>query len=504
MKLIKMFTIFVTVSFFVACFANGLIGNQFGASLVHLAKIYETGIAKMSLATTCGTFGAVTGSVLCAWLLHKITNRELTIFIGLGIAGMLTVMFIWMPTVSAFAALAFIRDIPRAFMSQTITTYLVQSWSESPRKSLFIQSEITVIIIGGIISPFIVSPFLSELPSHNAAGQISHINPLTISDENLKESNISKLLLPGNLKVPNNFTFTPKEIVKLTNNSIFMFQENVKLTNNSTTVSKKSDPANQVLIPFIIIGGTSVLISVIFTMTYMIFKLYDKVSSKNIQYVEIDSQEKKQQSKITISWSTFKVIILLISSVLVVLMYTGHSAMVTLISAFVIEGLNWSVHRGSEIVSIFLIAKLIGSILLSVVAIRIPSYIVVLCQFVLTFSGYLLTEIAINFAPELVWLGVIVTGFGSSSSHASLVVWISDCVSLSEKELTLVQLSIFTGVWIGPSFGGFLFEKYSPASFIHMGLITSAIQMLVFILAQNYVRVYNNNKNRDEDRSSTS
>lgn len=441
------FSAFVTLALIFICVSNGIVVSEFGVSLVHLANMYQTNVAKMSFSVTCATLGAATGSAICGKSFGKFPNtQELVIFISFGIAGALTIILPWMPTLYMFYACTYLRGIPRGYMWQAIHVYLLNTWSGSRYKPFVVQTCITLNTLGSFLNPLIFSPFLSKLP---------------LKDGLIKTfSNRTAAFTGNNTKYASD---SPKSISEMATN-------------------QPPDISNEVRLPFMITGTAMDFLFVQFVLIFLAFSLHVKDSHSNIRYLELN---KNQCEKEPASFN--KSVIMAMSSLLVVLMYISQTAMTFLISAFAVEGLGWSVQSEVQINCVFMFGKMLGSIFASVIAVKIPLSAVVFGQVTLTFSGYFLTGMAAETLPSFVWFGVALTGFGTCSSHAPLVVWISDRMTLTQGDITAVQLSLLIGRSIGPSFGGFLFHRFSPISFIYMGMFTSLVEVLVFIVIYFYL-----------------
>lgn len=424
--------IIITTMLGCVTFLKGAAASQFGASLVHLAYMYNSDIAEMSLTFAVMAVGVVAGSTACGFVYDTVLSGEFIAYFSCGLTGVITVILPWLPNVYYFYVAAGFRSICRGLQVSAVQFYLISNWGGSRYKPLVLQLKTMLNTLGGAVSPLVVSIFLTELPTSNNNGN--------------KFNDI------------------------LTETS----------TTNYTLVNVKYQTeyiANQITFPFAITGVTIMALSGLCMAVTLFAKHFGKSNpSVNVyKKVKQDKNESKKNFTVTV-----------MSVVMVFLTFGTQSILGDLAAAYVTKGLHWPVQTGPQITSLFLTARTLGSLLTAFFSMRVAITNIIVAQLILTVSGYVMTVYGLE---VMVWSGVFLAGFGSCCTYSTFVAWISDRVPVSAKQSSVFTVSSLIGKSAGTSFAGFLFEEYSHQWVIYLGILSSCSQFLVFASIYLYLKL---------------
>ena len=118
----------------------------------------------MSIHYTCTSLGYLAGSLLCA-LVFDHFNHELQLFLCTLALGVLMMVQPWLPHLYIFYAASFMKAMAEGFIASSGQSYIIKLWIGHRFKDPVMQGAHCIWSLGAFIGPFIVEPFLVDLPA---------------------------------------------------------------------------------------------------------------------------------------------------------------------------------------------------------------------------------------------------------------------------------------------------------------------------------------------------
>ena len=288
----------------------GLASGLYGPTFVYLTYLLETDIETLSYSHIFGNIGYLVGSLVCGAVSEKF-DFQLQLSLSTICLGVTVIFCPWMPSVYMYYAADFVKNISMSYLDTLSQSYIIALWSSHRLKDPVMQGMHSFWSLGSTLSPFIIIPFLSDLPQDST---------------------------PHNESTPSLCSM---------NNSC---DEINQIIEGSGQIDK--DEFQAVRYGFGVIGGLIIATSVFDFLGYGIY-----TSRKINKSVKNTSESDKSKSGIS------NYIILTFQFCFCAIFIWCLFIPESFLSTFVIVGLNWDATYGSMIASLFWICYGLGGLL---------------------------------------------------------------------------------------------------------------------------------------------
>ena len=396
--------------------------------MVHVGYLYDTDVAGMSIVYTCSSLGYLAGSFLCALVFDRF-NHEFQLFLCTLALGLLVMVQPWLPHLYIFYVAAAMNAIAGGFIDSCVQSYVIKLWTGHHLKEPVMQGVHGIWSLGAFIGPLTVGPFLVDLP-----------------DEEGKETNTTD-------------TYT---------NATYETSSSV-----SSDLKGNIDGIENVRYPYLIVG----LIGCMVAITNAII----------LCFIKPDIKQKKSNSHDTIKNDKpigetlgFKVPMLTMQFIFYFFYAWYESIPGGYISAFVIEGLHWPVHKGPLLTSVFWGALGTGRILGAPISFLFSPSKMIAFNIALTTVAFIVMLFS-SMTPEYVlWISVAAAGLGMSTTFASAILWTSNYITITGSIGSLFLISSSCGVMSSAPLTGFLFQEKTHMWVVYLSLMAALIHILLF------------------------
>jgi Na+/melibiose symporter-like transporter len=148
---------------------------------------------------------------------------------------------------------------------------------------------------------------------------------------------------------------------------------------------------------------------------------------------------------------------------------------------FVIKHLGWPVQRGTLIMSVFYGTQSAGCLVGVGLSTVVRPRTMIVFNLCISIIAYLLLLCA-PMQDAVVLVSVALAGYGTSSTFAAIVLWVSESVQVSGGVSATLMIGGALGDMTGPLIIGQLFESYSPLWLIYSQIMITLAMLLLFVL----------------------
>ncbi|XP_048245907.1 sodium-dependent glucose transporter 1A-like [Haliotis rufescens] len=430
-----------------ANFMSGWINGQRGPSLLDLQLITGTDLSQGSAFFTAAATGALVGAV-AGGAIYDRCNKYLSLFISMAGHG-LTVAVIplcspyWL-MIAVFVAHEFFLGI----FKTGCNVELVRVWGVESKP--YMQALHFLWSLGGIISPFVLEPFLAL--------------------RKYGDDNITQSLVMG------------------TENSTYLVQDFV----NASNISSNHQPKTRIIWPFLMTGILTILSSLPFFIVFL-FARQDK--HKDITKALDGKRQGKRLSRklLALTLGLLGIFYFFLDEV--------EDSSVSFLASYVVKQFKWTKVTGARITSAFWAAYAFGR-LAAIFFITYVSHVkicglffffLILAQVGMIFAGMYLSKV-------FIWITACAVGFSISISFPAMLTWIEkDFVQLSGKIMSVIFIAVGLGGMVNPQIIGHLMEVSSPLWYNYILTIESVLLFLSFLmlvwLVKNVLSKYHSSYN---------
>ena len=428
--------VILTLCLYAVFMSHGLNISITGPTLVHVGYLYGTDVAGMSIVYTCNALGHLTGSFLCALVFDRF-NHELQLFLGTLAMGLLLMVQPWLPHLYMFYAAACMMATAAGFIDSCGQSYVIRLWTGHRFKDPTMQGIHGIWSLGAFIGPFIVSPFLVDLPVEAGRGT-------TVSFENITYETSS----PHNNDLP--VTIHGIESVRF---------------------------------PYLIVGAFQCLVATTYTIILCCMKSVRQQKKKN-------SGSTNKIVTNTGETLTFKIPMLTMEFFFFFIYAWCESIPGAYIAAFVITGLNWPVYKGPLMTSVFWGSLGLGRILGAPISIIFSLRTMIIFNIALTTIAFIVMLFS-SVAPEYVlWISVAAAGLGMSTTFASVILWTSNYITITGSIGSLFVVSSAFGRMSSAPLTGFLFQNKTHMWVVYLSLFAALINVVLFPLMSVFAKCH--------------
>lgn len=296
---------------------------------------------------------------------------------------------------------------------------------------------------GGIISPLVTAPFLTEQYDNGGNSSIINQSSLVMQTGNIQLDNISYHL--------NNLTTVER----------------------NTTFHTSKD--SHIFIPYTISGVLAMSSSVSFLLVYIKSR---RLAKRHIDEVKIDRNERRLSFLV-------KLVILTIMSIIFLLYTAMEDTIGAYVATFCVEQMAMTKEDGSYVTAVFwtffafgrLTGIPISNIVKSIPLVGIYSSLLVISFLLLSFSPMINSSVT-------VWISTAVTGFAMSILFPTLFTWAEeDFLLVTGKIASLFIMTSTLGSITSPAALGYLIEEVSPMWYSYILLGESVGVIIFFVIA---------------------
>ncbi|ESN90068.1 hypothetical protein HELRODRAFT_182860 [Helobdella robusta] len=434
----------------------GIANTILGTSLVHLEKLMNVGEQTMSTVITFFALGYLIGSILCASMYDRL-KPEFLFFAFNSVACVATIGAGLISSFPFFVTFVVIKGIGFGFNDSAGQSYGLRIWNKHQCRNSLIQAIHLCWSFGGIVGPFIIKPFLCEV--------------------NHSYENFNKTL----------------------NESEIVFEQDKILGNISTTCLDVIELAT-VRKAFIVVG----LIVLSANIPFLIILLFNiskhkKLSlvrqKKNDVVIEDVTEEKIFLGKPDVQTNRIeqilhlKLILLTFVFVFGLLCYYIEGVTIAFITAFALKHLHWSVYQSSLILSIYFGAHFACRLLGVVVSAFLKPITILSITMTVATTAFLLM-LAVNALPSILWVVVMLAGFGTGIIYPTNIIWVSENLLVTGKVSSVIVCGGSVGWITGPLIVGMLTSHYGQMCLVYFLVGSSSLFLILFILEALFIKVF--------------
>ena len=424
-----------TVSVLVCFGALGMGSNVTGPTLVHMRHILNADISSISVVFALGRIGFLIGSVTCG-LLYDRLNAELQLFFSTFLVGLLTTTLPWSDTLYGYFALNALQGLTRGYLDTAAQPYVISLWAGERLKDPMMQGLHAMWSVGSCLGPFIIAPFLVDLPDNTS--------PVIATNQTT-------------------------ELIA---------------TDSTATASIHIESLYYVRYSFAIIGLIHVLTSSLFVVSYFL------AGPTCLKSKTQTAHAKGKEIKILSTPATAVLIMLQSLIVFCYLWYSGIPG--ELMASFVVEGLGWQAHKGAWITGLFFGATSLGRIISTPLALIVSPTKMIVTSLTFTTASFIIMALFANVKDLLLWVSVAMAGFAMSGMFASTLSWNSNVMTLTGAVSGVYLAGGAVGGMTGSVLAGYLFDYRSYMWVVYLSLIASVGHVILFIVSTCLVKCCRN------------
>ncbi|XP_052094403.1 sodium-dependent glucose transporter 1B-like [Mytilus californianus] len=437
-------------------FILGWILGQFGPSIFDLQYITNTDLEGASFYYISHNVGYLIGSLISGVLIGR-CDCNFLLFITMCIYGISVFAIPWCFLSSIMLVAQAIRGLSGGLLDTVANSELLSLFGN--QVSPYMQAMHFAFAAGGIASPLVTAPFLTEQYDNGVNSSMINQTSLVMQTENVRTDNIS------------------------------FHMNNITTVNRSTTFHTQKN--SLIYIPYTISGVLAMSSSVSFLIVYIKSR---RLAKRHTDEVNIDRNERRLSFPV-------KLVILTIMSIIFLLYTAMEDTIGAYVATFCVEQMNMTKEEGSYVTAVFwtffafgrLSGIPISNIVKSIPLIGIYSFILVISFLLLSFSPM------IN-SPVTVWISNAVTGFAMSILFPTLFTWAEeDFLLVTGKIASLFIMTSTLGSIASPAALGYLIEEVSPMWYSYI-LLGESVGVIIFfviaILLKKKLPQLNDNTNR--------
>ena len=417
-----------TLCLYAAFLSLGCTISISGSTLVHVGYLYGTDVAGMSIDYTCSSLGYLAGSLLCALLFDRY-NHELQLFLCTLTMGVFMMVQPWLPHLYMFYAASFMKAMAGGFIDSCGQSYAIKLWTGHRFKDPILQGAHSTWSLGAFIGPFIVGPFLVDLPPK-------------IGIETNTTSNLTIIMHETSSPV-------------------------------SDDLKVNIDGIENVRYPYLIVGMIGCMVSTTYAIIFCFIKSVNKQETNN-------SGGTNESGPPSGETSGFKIPMLTLQFFFYFFYIWCESIPGGYIAAFVIEGLHWPVHKGPLLTSVFWGALGIGRILGAPMSVLFSPSTMIAFNIAVTTVAFLVMLFSSMMPEYVLWISVAAAGMGMSTTFASTILWTSNYITITGSIGSLSLIASSCGVMSAASLTGFLFQNMSHMWVVYLSLLAAIIHTVLF------------------------
>ena len=424
--------IFLTVCVYVTFFELGLVGSVMGPTIVHMQYLLDTDITGMTLTFVFQRVGYLIGVVLSGLLFDRF-NQELQFAIGCLVEGLAIVLAPFSPHVYYYYAAMATQTLAHGYINTGLQSFLLGLWEGRKHKSPIMQGTPAVWSIGASICPFIVRPFLVNIPEH------SLVDSDALSDV---------------MNTTNQYEATA-----------------LYLVSSNTTEMAISDDITRVRYPYVIVGFSFAALSILYMIAYTM--LGPECDRKVFRSKKRRRRKMGDRNGVRIPMLAMLFLFFMFHA-----WYEGiFSGMLT---AFVIEGLDWAVSTAPLVPVVFFAAHAVGRLVGIPVSVVVSSTKMLATSLILTTLAFCIMLFVPVRGDVFMWIATGLAGFAMATTYASTILWSSKYMTITGAAGAVFLIGGSTGGMTGGALIGWLVDTQTYMWLVYMALSACVIHLVLF------------------------
>lgn len=346
-------------------------------------------------------------------------------------------------------------------------SYGVSLWARHRFKEPFLQGLHTIWSLAAMIEPLLIHPFLGEFSTNSTLAPLDGNHTLESEME---------------------------EVIRCTNASNctenFTNMDNMTNWNDSGTLDWQEAIIQQARYAYLTVGFLIFPSSVSFIAVYL-YSCSPLLLPRKSESMSIDAMS--EECKITSTQKSvdqrrmLRYVFLFLLFIVCLLNACCENIPEAYLTMFVIKYLGWPVQRGTLIMSIFYGTQSAGSLVGVGLSTVVRPRTMIVFNLCISVIAYLLLFCA-PLQDAIVLVSVALAGYGTSSTFAAIVLWVSESVQVSGGVSATLMIGGALGDMTGPLIIGQLFEYYSPLWLIYAQIMITSSLLLLFVLLLLFIR----------------
>ena len=335
------------------------------------------------------------------------------------------------------------------------------------------------ISLGGIVTPFIIEPFLAQpniLPantSNHRAGSTNNSRYIFLNDNLTSVKSNEEELFQNNRK-----SSFQSEVDVLTYTSPYS-NETMDFNGSSKITNLEETRIQYAFIIFAVVGVTSSIALLVFVVTdYRTKKIKHKVNGK-------EGTANLNRTQLSLP-SYIKYILLAIIAMQSYLSAALGLKVYAFLPTFFVIQFKWTTSKASVATSGFWIGKAVSRLAGVFLSTKIKQSVLIPCFTIIYIaSAICLTASAINQINALAWVVTVTMGIGLSILRSSLFTITEEKIThVSGKVASLYLVLFVLGGMIDPIYTGYLMNDISPMWFTYLLVIESILFLVLFVIVK--------------------
>ena len=429
-----------TAAVLVCYAALGMATNVTGPTLVHMRHILHADIATIALAFSCSRAGFLLGSLLCGVVYDRV-NAELQLFISVALVGIFTVIMPWSQLLYGYFALNALQSAARGYLGTAAQPYVIALWAGDRLKDPMLQGLHALWSMGQCLAPFIIAPFLAELPQdvNNHTQEDAAIGSTTAADEELLLETAESAAETGQLE--------------------------------------------RVRYSFVVIG---IIMSATSLLLLPSFCLAGPTCLRHKQQTSRHNRDHEKQTLPT----AVTYILVPVQAVIFFCYIWCQGIPGEMLTSFVIEGLGWEVRKGPWITSLFWGATTVGRVINTPLSLVLSPTQMLTFNLFLTTVAYVIMAFCTHINEWFLWISVAMAGFALSSTFAATFLWNSNVMAVTGAIAGVFMAGTAVGGVVGSALAGYLFDYRSHMWVVYLSLIAALGHVVLFGFSTCLVRCF--------------
>lgn len=420
---------------FIGC---GINGSSLGTTLVHMGCIFNANTQQMSYAFLAQNSGYMAGALLSGLLFMCCGDAAIQFGVATAGLGAYIVLTPWAPDIYTYCVFVAVANVFYAYLISCGSSYIISQWPAY--KGPLLQTLFTMKCLGRFIFPSVAIPFLADISQNGG------------------------------------------KIQRIARAAAFSVSEDMNfLTNGSSSGKCEVDEVERVRYPYVICGVPVVCVSLLFFAAFIILKSSPStVDNKIDTHSEYESFEDSPEQS-TRGRNILKISLILLTILCTLFLFFYNFVFANFLPTFAIKGLKFPAPNAALLTSVHYAGQFLGlviAIFLSVIT--TSTKMIVINTFTVS-----LTYIALLFCESnswIIWVGSAATGFFTSSTFPSLMLWISDYVEMTSVLSAVLIFTTNVAEINGNLTLGYLLQNYTHMSLVYFTVTVSCVTFLVFSL----------------------
>ncbi len=149
---------------------------------------------------------------------------------------------------------------------------------------------------------------------------------------------------------------------------------------------------------------------------------------------------------------------------------------------FIIKHLHWQKETAMFVTSVLHFTVSATRLIVALASKWVKPVYILTVSLTLIFSAVLMLSCFVDTHPTIMWICTIVIGLSSSTTAPTTLTWASSKVIITGKVTSAFMSPFATAMVLGPTFIGFIFDKYGEIWYCYMLTIYAVITGILFLV----------------------